>query len=101
MKRFAAGVLAVWGVVCGSIALAAEAAPQKLTFFHWWTSPSESAALNALIKLFGQKYPDVTVFAAPAPRAADVRALFPVLKRLETEKQPPDSFVMNAGYAAQ
>jgi glucose/mannose transport system substrate-binding protein len=101
MKKFLAGAFAAFGLLSGSFAAAAEPAPQKLTFFHWWTSPSESAALNALIKLFSQKYPDVTVFSAPAPGAANIRALFPILKRLESEKQPPDAFQMNAGYAAQ
>lgn len=77
------------------------AASQKLTFYHWWTSPAEASALQALTTLFHQKYPNVTISALPAPPGAKVRALFSLIQRLSSEKQPPDAFQMNAGYGAQ
>jgi glucose/mannose transport system substrate-binding protein len=78
------------------------AAPaSKLTFFHWWTSPSESSALGALVKLFSEKYPDVTVVSAPAPPNGRGMALFPIIKRFAAAKQAPDAFQMHAGYASQ
>ncbi len=87
---------------------ALPAAPRKplpgaenLTFYHWWVSPSESAALNALVELFKTKYPDVTVFATPAQRTADVRSLYYILKRQDAKGQLPEAFQMYGGCAAQ
>jgi glucose/mannose transport system substrate-binding protein len=73
----------------------------KLTFYHWWTSPSEAAALGALIKAFNQKYPGVAVLPTAGPAGHRIRALFPIIQRLETEKRPLDAFQMNGAYAAQ
>src|SRR5258708_35825440 len=81
-------------------ASAADAPLGKLTLYHWWTSPSEGAALNALVGLFGSKYPDVVVLAAPMPGGGGSR-MFPIIRGLAGAKQPPDTFQMNAGYSAQ
>lgn len=32
-----------------------------LFFYHWWTSAGERAALNELIRVFTEKYPDIVV----------------------------------------
>jgi glucose/mannose transport system substrate-binding protein len=77
-----------------------DATPAKLTLYHWWTAPSEAAALNALVELFGKKYPDVIVLAAPMPGGGGSR-MFPIVKSLVAAKQSPDTFQMNAGYSAQ
>jgi glucose/mannose transport system substrate-binding protein len=77
-----------------------EAPLVKLTLYHWWTAPSEAAALNALVELFGKKYPDVVVLAAPMPGGGGSR-MFPIVRGLVAAKQSPDTFQMNAGYSAQ
>jgi glucose/mannose transport system substrate-binding protein len=83
---------------------AAEADPtsEKLTFYHWWTAPSEAAALNALIVLFGKKHPDVMVFAAVVPEHnVGNSGLFQAVRNRVHAKNPPDTFQMDAGYASQ
>jgi glucose/mannose transport system substrate-binding protein len=100
--RYPALALAVL-LFASSLVVAApesEAPLGKLTLYHWWTAPSEAAALNALVELFGQKYPDVVVMAAPMPGGGGSR-MFPIVKTLVDAKQPPDAFQMNAGYSAQ
>jgi glucose/mannose transport system substrate-binding protein len=81
---------------------AAEPRPNprsKLSVYHWWTSPSESAAINALAELFGKKYPDVAVSVAVSPR--EDMAMFHVVAGLLRAHQPPDSFQIGTGYSAQ
>src|SRR5690348_10868089 len=80
---------------------AARPVAAKLTFIHWWTSPGETAALDALIKLFSEKYPGVAVVPTVPAHAGNLRMLFPMVKKLEDEKQAPDAMQMFAGYAAQ
>lgn len=72
----------------------------KLTVNHWWTSPSESAALAGLVKLFQQKYPDVNVSALPL-EGGSIRSQFPRMRLLILANRAPDVFQSNAGYAAQ
>jgi glucose/mannose transport system substrate-binding protein len=105
MPAWPARVVLVAGVaLAASLSVAAPpetAPPTKLTIIHWWTSPSEAAALSALVKAFSEKYPEVTVVASVAPYGGDLRHLFPMIKRLKSENQAPDAFQMFAGSAAQ
>src|SRR5690242_3892367 len=93
-----AGRLLAMGAVSLALASAlATAAPEsppppKLTFIHWWTAPSEAAAINALVKMFNEKYPDATVFPTVAPSAGNMRILVSLITKLEAEKHPPDAF---------
>src|SRR5438105_4191848 len=76
-----------------SPALAARATDptgQKITIYHWWTSSSESAALSALVELYGQKYPDVKVLAVPVG-GGGVRPLYQRIRRLILAKLPVDA----------
>jgi glucose/mannose transport system substrate-binding protein len=82
------------------VAAESDAPLGKLTLYHWWTAPSEAAALNALVELFGKKYPDVVVMAAPMPGGGGSR-MYPIVKSLVAGKQSPDTFQMNAGYSAE
>jgi glucose/mannose transport system substrate-binding protein len=106
MNRIVAAVV-VAAFVAGPAGLAVAAprevapASQKLTLYHWWTSPSESKALSGLVTLFRQKYPEVIVLSTPSPSGPNVRKLFPLIQRMVVDKQPPDAFQMNAGYAGQ
>ena len=71
-----------------------------LTFYHWWTSPGESAAINKLIDIFSQKYPDVAIVAAPITGGAGFKMLA-TIKSLVTAGESPDAFQMHAGYEAR
>jgi glucose/mannose transport system substrate-binding protein len=70
-----------------------------VTVVHWWTSPSESAALGALIKEFNERYPGLTVVPSVAASGGNLRILFPMVEKLDSEQ--PAAFQMFAGYAAQ
>jgi glucose/mannose transport system substrate-binding protein len=77
-----------------------SAAGPTVTIYHWWTSPSESAALGALVDLFQKKYPKVKVSAVSLGGGSN-RPVFSIIKRLAGTKQAPDAFQSNAGYASQ
>jgi glucose/mannose transport system substrate-binding protein len=98
--RFLVPALLLLGAARPSGAAEADAPLARLTLYHWWTAPSEAAALNGLVELFGKKYPDVMVFAAPLPGGGGSR-MFPIVRSLVGAKQAPDTFQMNAGYSAQ
>jgi glucose/mannose transport system substrate-binding protein len=105
MPEWPVRVVSVVGVaLAATLSVAAPpepAPPTKLNIIHWWTSPSEAAALSALVKGFSEKYPEVTVVASVAPYGGDLRHVFPMIKRLKSENQSPDAFQMFAGSAAQ
>jgi glucose/mannose transport system substrate-binding protein len=103
--RTIASALLVAGLsVAGSATVrAGETAPaagQRLTLYHWWTSPSESAAINALIARFKSTYPDVAVSTTPFA-GPSIRPQFSILTKLAGQNQSPDAFQSNGGYAAQ
>jgi glucose/mannose transport system substrate-binding protein len=108
MKRPAPGVvrwvslLLAAGLYAPAMVAAAEPGPEpsKLTVYHWWTSPSESAALGALVKLFKQKYPSVDVNAVSLG-GGSVRPQFAMIKRAIVDSKTLDAFQANAGNAAQ
>ncbi|MDD4901996.1 MAG: ABC transporter substrate-binding protein [Patescibacteria group bacterium] len=68
-----------------------------LTFYDWWTSPGESAALNALVNIFIKKYPDVAIMPTSVIGGAGY-SMLGIIKPLVTAGQAPDSFQMHAGY---
>jgi glucose/mannose transport system substrate-binding protein len=96
------GLLSVLVVPARASATEPAAGRRMLTFYHWWTAPSEAAALNALIAQFNKKYPDVTV-SATVVLEHDVRTagLFSTVSSNVRAHRPPDAFQMDAGYAAQ
>lgn len=67
----------------------------KLEIFSWW-SGDEGPALEALVKLYGQKYPGVTVDNATVSGGAGTNAKA-VLKTRMLGGTPPDSFQVHAG----
>jgi glucose/mannose transport system substrate-binding protein len=88
-------------LAAGAAATAAppESAPAKgasLTFYHWWTSPSESAALNSLVDVFKRRYPDVSVNGTLAPHGGGGR-MFSIIRAAASSEHPPDAFQMHAG----
>jgi glucose/mannose transport system substrate-binding protein len=94
----------VLGVLAAAAPSPAEEPPataeEGLTIYHWWISPSESSAINALIGAFNKEYPAVTVLSATTPGGGGVK-IFPIVQRLMVAGQPPDAFQMNGGYPAQ
>jgi len=79
-------------------ALAGVAAAQqggKLEIFSWWAG-DEGPALEALIKLYNQKFANVEVINATVTGGAGVAARA-VLKTRMLGGNPPDSFQVHAG----
>lgn len=67
----------------------------KLEIFSWWAG-DEGPALDALIKLYKQKYPNVEVTNATVTGGSGVNARA-VLKTRMLGGDPPDSFQVHAG----
>lgn len=79
-------------------ALVGSAAAQgggKLEIFSWWAG-DEGPALEALIKLYNEKHPNVEVINATVTGGAGVAARA-VLKTRMLGGNPPDSFQVHAG----
>ena len=73
------------------------APPQKkLEIFHWWTSPEESKAAEAMFAAFRAENPDIEIVENPGARgdSADPRL---VLQARFTADLPPDTFQMLNG----
>ena len=88
-------VLAV--VACMLVGAAGLALAQsgRLEIFSWWAG-DEGPALEALIALYNQKYPDVEVINATVTGGSGVNARA-VLKTRMLGGDPPDSFQVHAG----
>ncbi len=78
-------------VALGSVSLAAG----KLEIFSWWAG-DEGPALEALLKIYKQKYPGVEVINATVTGGSGVNARA-VLKTRMLGGDPPDSFQVHAG----
>ena len=80
----------------------AEKKPEAniLTLYHWWTSSGESSAINALVDLFEEKYPNIIILPSPVKGGSGLTML-EVIKSMIQEGIPPDAFVMHAGYESQ
>jgi glucose/mannose transport system substrate-binding protein len=88
------------GTSSGGSAIVPQQEVNALTIYDWWTSPSESAAINALISVFETQYPSVAVVAAPVTGGAGFN-MGPVVKSFVAAGQAPDAFQMHAGYEAE
>jgi glucose/mannose transport system substrate-binding protein len=82
---------------CSSVPVASqqEAPSGKLEIFSWWAG-DEGPALEALIKLYQMKYPNVEVVNATVTGGAGVN-FRAVLKTRMLGGNPPDSFQVHAG----
>ena len=73
----------------------AEDLSGDLEIFSWWAG-DEGPALEALIKLYKERYPDVNVVNATVTGGSGVNAKA-VLKTRMLGGEPPDSFQVHAG----
>lgn len=70
----------------------------KLEIFSWWTSGGEVEALEALYKLYREKYPNVEIInAALAGGAGQGGNMKAVLETRMIGGDPPDSFQVHLG----
>ncbi len=92
----AAPVPAVPAPATPAVRASAQSA-SPLVLYHWWSSPSELAALDSLSELVRSRYPGWSEkrVAAPPDRGA---GLFAVLQSLAKAGRPPDVVTMTTGY---
>jgi glucose/mannose transport system substrate-binding protein len=73
-----------------------------LTLYHWWRTPYETAAINALIDVFKKKYPESAVTVSIEPGGGgSALGMFPLLRALVETGAAPDAVQMHPGYEAQ
>jgi glucose/mannose transport system substrate-binding protein len=75
--------------------LRALEAANTLEIYDWWASGWDSAAMNALVGVYQNLYPNVTVIQTPV---ASERAFQSVIKPLVLLGYAPDAFQVHAGY---
>jgi len=68
----------------------------EVEVFSWWTGGGEAAGLEAMIKVFGEKYPDITFNNAAVAGGAGTNARAVLATRLQAG-DPPDSWQGHAG----
>jgi glucose/mannose transport system substrate-binding protein len=91
---FLISILALLTVV-GGVQSRDDAPSGKLEIFSWWAG-DEGPALEALIKLYNTKYPDVDLINATVTGGAGVN-FRAVLKTRMLGGNPPDTFQVHAG----
>lgn len=74
----------------------APAAAGKVEVFSWWTGGGEAAGLEAMIKIFAAKYPEVEFINAAVAGGAGTNARAVLASRLQAG-DPPDSWQGHAG----
>jgi glucose/mannose transport system substrate-binding protein len=95
----AAAVVAV--SACGSNPpTSATASTHRLEVVSWWTSKSESAALNDLFAAFRRSNPGVTAVNGAVAGGAGSNAIVELAKRLQRD-DPPDVWQTFAGKSIQ
>ena len=101
--RFTAAVAAVAAVVgaCGSNSPTnATVSTNQLEVVSWWTSKSESAALNDLFAAFRKSNPGVRATNGAVAGGAGSNAIVELAKRLQ-RNDPPDVWQTFAGKSVQ
>src|SRR5262245_66300451 len=70
-----------------------------LMLYHWWTSPSEAAAVSALVDVFNKQYPEVAVKPTVANSHGGGSKMFVVISGAVATGRPPDAVqVAGAGH---
>lgn len=75
----------------GILGYAADKSAKILEVYHWWTSGSEKAAMEALVGSYLEKYPDVTVLESPVAGGGGLE-MRQVMHTLILAGEAPDSF---------
>ncbi|NHC46138.1 ABC transporter substrate-binding protein [Motilibacter aurantiacus] len=68
----------------------------EVEVFTWWTEGGEKAGLDGLVKVFGEKYPNLKFVNGAVAGGAGSNAKAVLASRLQTQ-DPPDTFQGHAG----
>jgi glucose/mannose transport system substrate-binding protein len=85
---------------CGTTETSATKPTKNLEVVSWWTSGSEAAALDALLRAFHAANPGVDVINGAVPGGAGSNAIVELAKRLRRD-DPPDNWQTFAGESVQ
>jgi glucose/mannose transport system substrate-binding protein len=66
----------------------------NLEFYTWWTADNDADAVNTLVALYNERYPQVNVNVLPMPSLQEVRA---AVRERVLNGEPPDTFQIVAG----
>jgi len=95
----------VLGIVTNNFsAIFQQEEADAVMFYHYWISSGEQAAVNALINVFLDKYPEIAVLPTSIisrSSAGGGVVIFGIVKPLVLSGNAPDAFVMHAGYEAR
>ncbi len=78
-------------------ATAAPAGAKEVEIFSWWTGGGEAAGLDAMLKVFAAKYPDIQFINSAVAGGAGTNARAVLASRLQAG-DPPDSWQAHAGW---
>ncbi|MEM0121638.1 MAG: ABC transporter substrate-binding protein [Thermoprotei archaeon] len=92
-----AGLVAYYFGYQRGVAAMVKPEANLLEIYHWWTSGGEKAAIDALVKVFQEKYPDVGVIQSPVAGGAGY-VMKAVMKAMVAAGEAPDAFQMHLGY---
>ncbi len=73
------------------------AAASEVEVFSWWTGGGEAAGLEAMIKVFNEKYPNIKFVNSAVAGGAGTNARAVLASRLQAN-DPPDSWQGHAGW---
>ena len=89
-----------WSVRAGNAPTSATMSTNQLEVVSWWTSKSESAALNDLFAAFRKSNPGVRAINGAVAGGAGSNAIVELAKRLQ-RNDPPDVWQTFAGKSVQ
>ena len=72
-------------------------AGKTLEIFSWWTAGGEAEGLDAMLKVFSAKYPDIEIINATVAGGAGSNAKAVLATRMQGGN-PPDAFQVHAGH---
>jgi glucose/mannose transport system substrate-binding protein len=93
MRVAGLAVLALGLAACDSVP--ASPADSQVEIIDWWTAGGEKDAINALLQLFQQQYPNETPNPMPFDGSTAARN---TIDTLMNGGQPPDTFQANGGW---
>ena len=96
LKILLAIVVAVSVVLSVSLQGSAETVSGKLEIFSWWTAGGEAEGLNAIIKIYEERFPEVELINAAVAGGAGANAK-PILATRMIGGDPPESFQVLIG----
>ena len=100
MKFFGILFILIFVVLAGYIIINQEE-ENNLEIYHWWTSPSEHAAMSALINVFTEEYPEAIVLPTSVISRSSSGGgvlMFNVVKPKVFNREGLDAFLIHAGY---